>query len=104
MSEDIYIQIANDGTVTMTTTEWASLTGSAANGFVLKLYNNAGVVFPATGASDRTWVYLGAVLIMVATAALFIKRKNIPLLIKGRSAYAGRFFQLTRYIYINKGK
>ena len=76
MSEDIYIQIANDGTVTMTTTEWASLTGSAANGFVLKLYNNAGVVFPATGASDRTWVYLGAVLIMVATAALFIKRKR----------------------------
>ena len=76
MSEDIYIQIANDGTATITTTEWAAMTGNAASGFVLKLFNNAGVVFPSTGASDRTWVYLGSVLIMLASAALLIRRKR----------------------------
>ena len=76
MPEDIYLHVANDGTVTITTTEWAIVTGSLANGYVVKVYNHIGVVFPSTGASDRTWVYLGSVMILLASAALLIRRKR----------------------------
>ena len=76
MSEDIFLHIGNDGTVTITTSEWAVVTGDITNGYVVTLYNQAGVFFPSTGASDRTWVYIGAVMIMMATAAFLVRRKR----------------------------
>ena len=76
MSEDITVNIASDGTVTLATTEWAVVTGNSVDGYVIKMYNNQGVHFPSTGASDRIWVYLGSVMILLASAALLIRRKR----------------------------
>ena len=76
MSEDITVNIASDGTVTLATTEWAVVTGNSVDGYVIKMYNNQGVHFPSTGASDRIWVYLGSVMTLLASAALLIRRKR----------------------------
>ena len=76
LSEDIVIQVASNGVITMNSTRWATLTGDATNGYTLNMFNQAGVIFPSTGASDRTLVYLGAVLIMIASAAMLIRRRR----------------------------
>ena len=76
ISEDIYVQVANDGSVTMTTTEWASLTGNSVDGYTMKVFNNASVAFPSTGASDRPWIFIGAVLILIAAAVALTRRKR----------------------------
>ena len=76
LSEDIVFQVASNGTITLNTTDWATLTGDATIGYTLKLFNQSGIEFPATGSSDRPWFYVGAILILVAAAVAAARRKR----------------------------
>ena len=77
LTEDIHIQVASDGTITITASDWAELTGNATSGYVLKLLNRNGILFPATGSSDIPIYAAGLLLMIMAMAMVIAKRRHI---------------------------
>ena len=76
LTEDIHIQVASDGTITITASDWAELTGNATSGYVLKLLNRNGILFPATGSSDIPIYAAGLLLMIMAMAMVIAKRRR----------------------------